>query len=190
MGPGVGVQSPSSNFMGGLPGPRPYSRNNHNMSVNSHNHGSSYGSFFENSKMTSPTVLNSNNFLQYSNKGNPLKNKMMRTATGGDKNTTKTSNGDYPNINSAGSTNNHANGFQGQNSSTGYSSSHRGNLTDKNPNETMVKVKSEVFNNVYKVRHLLDEIGCFMGDLNSEGLGMDLSGYLESMRTCQVIVDD
>jgi hypothetical protein len=54
----------------------------------------------------------------------------------------------------------------------------------------MVKVKSEVFNNVYKVRQLLDEIGFIIGDLNGEGLGMDLTGYLESMWTCKVIVDD
>ena len=119
MGPGVGVQSPSSNFMGGLSGPRPYSRNNHNTYVNSQNHVSSYGNFCENSKMTSPTVLNSNNFLQISNKGNPLNNNNLLTATGPSPNPNKTSTKDYPNINSAGSTNSNANGFQYQNSNTG-----------------------------------------------------------------------
>ena len=43
-------------------------KNHHNNSVYSHNQGSSYGSFVENSKMTSPTVLNSGNFITYSTK--------------------------------------------------------------------------------------------------------------------------
>ena len=44
------------------------SKNQHNSSVYSHNQGSSYGSICENSKMTSPTVLNSGNFITYSTK--------------------------------------------------------------------------------------------------------------------------
>ena len=106
-----------------------------------------------------------------------------------EKNMSKTSNGDY-NMNSANSTTgNNGGGFQ--NSSTHYSSSHRGGGVGNNSGGgNMVKVKSDVFNNIYKVRHLLDEIGMFMNDLNGENSGLDLNGYLESMRTCQVIVEE
>lgn len=53
-----------------------------------------------------------------------------------------------------------------------------------------IKIRSETFNNVYKVRHLLDEISMFVGDLNAENIGIDLSGYVESMRTCQGYIED
>ena len=67
------------------------------------------------------------------------------------------------------------------------SSSHANN---KNTDSKIVKLHKENFNNIYKVRHLLEEIGAFMQEINGENLGIDTNQYAESTRTCQQIVDD
>ena len=101
----------------------------------------------------------------------------------------------YPNnkigtINSANSTlstpignNNHPIGmFQ--------TSSSNNNVNTKNNDSKTIKQNKETFNNIYKVRHLLEEIGAFIQEINGDSLGVDLNQYTESTRTCQQIVDD
>ena len=67
------------------------------------------------------------------------------------------------------------------------SSSHANN---KNNDSKTIKLHKENFNNIYKVRHLLEEIGAFMQEMSGENLGIDIGQYAESTRTCQQIVDD